>query len=187
MFRPETRALLTAVGEGGSYGFIMASTIFLLLSALAFQLSLTHPTALLDPVAEPPVAEGYAACGEEEKQDIDNEGQGPSGSLDVSGVDGPGDCPMALLLSLHELVCGIAYQRVRRKEQRSVTHFLPEKSAKHTALLSDSTALTSSCTLSGLLFCRTNDRGAQRRDLLLSPLLVFQVFPHQVLRKSIKV
>lgn len=118
------------MGEGGSYGLIMASTIFLLLSALDFQLRLTHPTSLLDPVAEPPVTKGYAACGEKEKQDIDNKGKGSSGSLDVSSVDSPGDCPMALLLCLHELVCWIAYQNVGREEQRSATHFfLPEKSA----------------------------------------------------------
>lgn len=74
MFHPKMQALLTARGEGGSYGHIMASTIILLLSASDFQLRLTHPTTLLDPVAEPPVTEGYAPCGEEEEQDVDNKG-----------------------------------------------------------------------------------------------------------------
>lgn len=118
MFHPETQALLTAMGERGSYGLIMASTVILLLSALVFQLSLTHPTALVDPVAEPPVTQGYAARGEKEEQDIDNKGQGSSGSLDISGVDGPSDRPLALLLILHELVYVITYQRVWRKRSR---------------------------------------------------------------------
>lgn len=127
MFPPDMRAVLTAMRERGTYGLIMASRIFLLLSALGFQLRLAHPTALLDPVAEPPVTEGYAACGEEEEQDINKEGQGSSGSLDVSSVDGPGNRPMALLLSLHEPLCGKAHHNVMREEQRVVTRFLPEK------------------------------------------------------------
>lgn len=90
----------------------------LLLSGLDFLLRFTHPTALLDPVAEPPVTEGYAACGEEKEQDVDNEGQGSSSSLDVSSVDGPCDRSMALFLSLHELVCGIVYQNIWGKREQ---------------------------------------------------------------------
>lgn len=32
-----------------------------------------HPAALSDPVAQPPVAEGNAACGGEEEEDVDDE------------------------------------------------------------------------------------------------------------------
>lgn len=103
----------------GRYGFTMTS---LLLSVLNLLLRLTHPTALLDPVAEPPVTEAYAACGEEKQQDVYNESQWSSSSLDVSSVDGPRDRSMALFLSLHQLVCWIVYQNIWRKENGSMTH-----------------------------------------------------------------
>lgn len=33
----------------------------------------THPAALPDPMAQPPVTEGYAACGGQEEEGVDNE------------------------------------------------------------------------------------------------------------------
>lgn len=33
----------------------------------------THSAALPDPVAQPPVTEGYASCGGEEEEDVDDE------------------------------------------------------------------------------------------------------------------
>ena len=33
----------------------------------------THPTALPDPVTQPPVTEGYAASGREEEEGVDDE------------------------------------------------------------------------------------------------------------------
>lgn len=62
-----------------------------------------YPAALFDPVTEPPVAEGDAACGEEEEEDVYDEGQKPSSSLDVRGIHIPGHGPGPLFLCLHEL------------------------------------------------------------------------------------
>lgn len=63
----------------------------------------THPAALSDPVAQPPVAEGYAACGGEEEEGVDEEDYWTSRCFDVGTIHRPGDCTRALLLSFHQL------------------------------------------------------------------------------------
>lgn len=81
-------------------------------------MSLSYPVALPDPVTEPPVAEGDAAGGEEEEEDVHDEGQRPSGSLDVSSVHGPGHGPAPLFLRLHELICE---GHIRQQKERRTT------------------------------------------------------------------
>lgn len=63
----------------------------------------THPTSLSNPVAQPPVTEGYAACGEEEEQDVDDEDYWTSCCFDVGSIHRPVDCAGALLFSCHQL------------------------------------------------------------------------------------
>ncbi len=80
----------------------------------------SYPVALPDPVTEPPVAERDAAGGEEEEEDVHDEGQRSSGSLDVSSVHGPGHGPAPLFLRLHELIC--VY--IRQQKERRTTEWL---------------------------------------------------------------
>lgn len=61
--------------------------------------------ALLDPVAEPPIAEGDAARGGQEEEGVDNEDQRASCRPDVGAVHGPADFPRALLLWFHQRLC----------------------------------------------------------------------------------
>ena len=66
---------------------------------------ITHPAALLDPVAQPPVAEGHAAHVEHKERQDEQEGQGPTGGFDVDAVHRPGDRAPPTLLQLHQLTC----------------------------------------------------------------------------------
>lgn len=80
---------------------------------------LVYPAALPDPVTQPPVAEGDTACGEEEEEDVHNEGQRASGSLDVSSIHWPGHGPGPLFLRLHELLCEVHIKQQKETEKNN--------------------------------------------------------------------
>lgn len=80
---------------------------------------LVYPAALPDPVTQPPVAEGDTACSEEEEEDVYNEGQRPSGSLDVSSIHGPGHGPGPLFLRLHERFCEVHIKQQKEREKNN--------------------------------------------------------------------
>lgn len=63
----------------------------------------TYPAALPDPVAQPPVTEGYAASGGEEEEDVDEEDDCTSCCFDVGSIHRPGNCSRAFLFSFHQL------------------------------------------------------------------------------------
>lgn len=64
----------------------------------------THPAALPDPVAQPPVTEGNAARGGEEEEDGDDEDEWTPSCFDVGAVHGPGDGTGALLLRFNQFL-----------------------------------------------------------------------------------
>lgn len=65
----------------------------------------THPTALPDPVTQPPVTEGYAASRAEEEEEVDDENYWTTCCFDVGPVNRPADITRALLLGFHQLFC----------------------------------------------------------------------------------
>lgn len=60
--------------------------------------SVTHPAALVDPVAEPPVAEGGAPHIQNKQHQDQQAGGGASARLHVNSKHWPGHAPALLLL-----------------------------------------------------------------------------------------
>lgn len=83
---------------------------------------LTYPTALFDPVAEPPVTKGDTSCGGQEEDYVDNKDKGTSCCFDVGAIHRPADVTRASFFSFHQFF----YIKQKKKKKKHLAN-IPEE------------------------------------------------------------